>query len=468
MDMKAKQNERRSKMDRKAKPHEGHNSYSSSSSASASASPRRAPKNIGVGGGYTPCIVTETIVAREEFIRVTDEEQKRIKQVTALENERIMEVMRSDGTIQICPICLDELPPITPYEENEKGFLILCCNAVHCINCATKSKEFIYGTDKGQCYNCREPLRTPRYWAKSIKHDDKRHWILSKVGSFYMSGMEKGLKKNVNRAIRLYKRAAELGNAEASETLAQIYDRGDLGPPKNKQQARYYAEKGAHLGRPYAQDILSFMILDDPAPKDDPDHEERQVHLLTCAAYQGSAHGRIHLARIYQRRYNRIKDQFHADWKKNVQLALYWFGKAAESELEIPKLGALKANFALSRVASNLDVASTFIWHPRSRSIRDPLTGFSHIPFCTWALGRGGHYSTEVARYFTHSWNDICANCLLPHQEEQEPLKACARCKAFHYCSKNCQVEHWKAGHKNDCKGHWIEEFFPEIRKKPK
>jgi hypothetical protein len=27
-------------------------------------------------------------------------------------------------------------------------------------------------------------------------------------------------------------------------------------------------------------------------------------------------------------------------------------------------------------------------------------------------------------------------------------------------------VEHWKAGHKVDCnKGHWIEEFFPDIIK---
>jgi len=30
-------------------------------------------------------------------------------------------------------------------------------------------------------------------------------------------------------------------------------------------------------------------------------------------------------------------------------------------------------------------------------------------------------------------------------------LKACARCKAVVYCSRECQAAHWKAGHKGSC-----------------
>ena len=51
------------------------------------------------------------------------------------------------------------------------------------------------------------------------------------------------------------------------------------------------------------------------------------------------------------------------------------------------------------------------------------------------------------------SVQDHCANCdkkanALPKGDK---LKCCVRCHAAWYCSKDCQVEHWRAGHKNDC-----------------
>ena len=30
----------------------------------------------------------------------------------------------------------------------------------------------------------------------------------------------------------------------------------------------------------------------------------------------------------------------------------------------------------------------------------------------------------------------------------------------FHYCSKECQIKHWKVGHKHDCQKHWIQKFW--------
>ena len=36
--------------------------------------------------------------------------------------------------------------------------------------------------------------------------------------------------------------------------------------------------------------------------------------------------------------------------------------------------------------------------------------------------------------------------------ELKKPL-VCARCKGAAYCSKECQVKGWKAGHKQACKG---------------
>ena len=37
--------------------------------------------------------------------------------------------------------------------------------------------------------------------------------------------------------------------------------------------------------------------------------------------------------------------------------------------------------------------------------------------------------------------------------ERQQNLQRCGRCKSEFYCSKVCQKQHWKDGHKNKCKG---------------
>ena len=44
-----------------------------------------------------------------------------------------------------------------------------------------------------------------------------------------------------------------------------------------------------------------------------------------------------------------------------------------------------------------------------------------------------------------------CDNCGKDVQPG-EKFKQCSKCKAGWYCSKECQVEAWKAGHKKDCK----------------
>ncbi|EJK45795.1 hypothetical protein THAOC_35572, partial [Thalassiosira oceanica] len=44
-----------------------------------------------------------------------------------------------------------------------------------------------------------------------------------------------------------------------------------------------------------------------------------------------------------------------------------------------------------------------------------------------------------------------CANCS-KRAETGEKYKHCSKCRAQWYCSKECQVEAWRAGHKQDCK----------------
>ena len=41
-----------------------------------------------------------------------------------------------------------------------------------------------------------------------------------------------------------------------------------------------------------------------------------------------------------------------------------------------------------------------------------------------------------------------CSFCGQPSQD----LQRCSRCKGVSYCSRDCQKQHWKVGHKKECK----------------
>ena len=44
-----------------------------------------------------------------------------------------------------------------------------------------------------------------------------------------------------------------------------------------------------------------------------------------------------------------------------------------------------------------------------------------------------------------------CAACGTP-KTTKRPLHACSQCHTTHYCNRDCQMTHWKAGHKRVCK----------------
>lgn len=45
---------------------------------------------------------------------------------------------------------------------------------------------------------------------------------------------------------------------------------------------------------------------------------------------------------------------------------------------------------------------------------------------------------------------NTCLYCKKPQSELSKPLKRCAKCQKGHYCSRECQVAHWKT-HKVSC-----------------
>jgi hypothetical protein len=412
---------------------------------------------------YLQYIKNESKEGKEEFSLIFDDENKRVQQVVEKENQRIMQEMRTNGTIKVCPLCLDEIPAIKyndKWKSESCGMTMLCCGVIHCSHCKDKSLEFIFGKSKNtKCYNCREPIRTSFDWSKTIKPNDKRSWLLHAVGYEYMNGTG-GFKKDIKKkAMKFYKKAAELGNVYAQDELAfySFKDYRDSDTTKSFEafeEVICYIKKAADQGAVNSQYMLAAMFM-----KLNRNHEEG-FQLMTLAAFQGHQKARSALAFYYEQMFQKMSSVRDEAWKKNLLLTVYWYGKGAE----VKKIHS-EGSQSLPKMSLHLDLAMRSLWHPRDDDNRDPLPGYSHVPFCTLALAKGGQQTPLI---FSKSpfdcWKYRCANCGTKSREKQE-FKACARCKAFHYCRKKCQVQHWKAGHKIDCKGHWIEEFFPNIRK---
>ena len=84
------------------------------------------------------------------------------------------------------------------------------------------------------------------------------------------------------------------------------------------------------------------------------------------------------------------------------------------------------------------------------------------MPSAFFWLRKSRDMGYSKARKVLKEWESVgqsrCDNCS-KEAKACEKFKQCSKCKAQCYCSKECQVEAWKAGHKKDCKRATILKF---------
>ena len=82
------------------------------------------------------------------------------------------------------------------------------------------------------------------------------------------------------------------------------------------------------------------------------------------------------------------------------------------------------------------------------------IPGHSPIPKALfWARKaltvKTNDHVTELISMVENETKSHCANCR--KEAEGSSFKRCVRCLGAWYCGKECQVQHWKNGHKVDC-----------------
>ena len=225
------------------------------------------------------------------------------------------------------------------------------------------------------------------------------------LATSYGDGMAPVLRKSEEKAKQLLMKSANLGFALANSNslLAQSFFCGSRGFEKDQDEAYFRAS-------------VAFAL-------DDTNQEVAEVL------------GRLHYFRP-------------GIPKPSPYIACYYLNIAANED---------KNGTACYFCSNELVDLSKHLLHSQDR-----IPGFNVMPSAFFWLRKSRDMGYSKARKVLKEWESVgqsrCANCS-KEAKTGEKFKQCSKCKAQWYCSKECQVEAWKAGHKKDCKRATILKF---------
>ena len=148
-----------------------------------------------------------------------------------------------------CPICMQTMP----YGKNGICGVIYhpCCGTIICSGCVSASvEEMRQGTIKPWCAMCRVPVK--RTQKEQMKRYKERMKLMDAEAYFdlgirYKAG-DSGLPQDLNKALELWNRAAELGSIKAHYELGLRLYTGIGGEKDKKKAIQHYklAAIGGH------------------------------------------------------------------------------------------------------------------------------------------------------------------------------------------------------------------------------
>mmetsp|Transcript_14256 Transcript_14256/g.31859 ORF Transcript_14256/g.31859 Transcript_14256/m.31859 type:complete len:387 (-) Transcript_14256:238-1398(-) len=344
-----------------------------------------------------------------------------------------------------CPICLEKMDPITSGEKERRRFV--CCGNFYCGNCAVritekageelaKLKQAIQQTgqvDQAKvkqfeslcnCCMCRAPLAgDPKdTFAQTMNHAKKNAaWAQLSIGHRYMDGI--GVETNLVEAVRWFKLAAEQGHPWAMAKYGLCLFNG-TGIGQSLPNAVVWYKRSADLGFAVAQTYLGSLYMLGQGVRKDP---KEALRLFLLAANQGCSEAQNALGYCFASGDGVAQDLEHA---------LHWYTKAAEQ-------GDADAMWSVGKI---------LLQHACAKS--GDVTVIGTLPRAMkWfrkAASLGHANAIKSAAKYERASSMRCANCLKP-KSENGSLSKCKKCKVMRYCSKDCQVAHWRAGHKQEC-----------------
>mmetsp|Transcript_7932 Transcript_7932/g.11981 ORF Transcript_7932/g.11981 Transcript_7932/m.11981 type:complete len:503 (+) Transcript_7932:204-1712(+) len=424
-------------------------------------------------------VKAEDKLAHARFANIVNEEWERIEAVVDEELERIEGLGRQTKGFEVCAVCnkdlSNKLALVKKYGAGKVKYGIThCCGKIICYQCSPpSSRDFTtvlkQMTEKAEkeggpsvldvqlpgpqiCPNCNHVVKGNLTERQKFKWNEKFAaegipWGMFEVSVMLKAG--KGCQKNLKKAKKWMEKAAETNYDKAMHALAIEYSLE--GTPQSLLKAKDLLLGAADQGHDFSYHFLSVLYLGRGEGKNFPEKNlEKAKRFASLAAYyQNEAlmgndceqmmlcHSKSDGSFVAPR--DALPDSPEA---LQFQLMTYWAGKGAHLN------DSLRVGFS-NMLA--LFTSEKFI-HKYSGGCCFP--GYTTLPLAKKMLRKGEETSILIT-----AMSKKCIHCNKKNVDGS--MKQCSGCKVFYFCGQECQLKHWNAGHKRECKGeHWIKEFM--------
>eukprot|EP00984_Skeletonema_dohrnii_P028064 scaffold17881_cov148-Skeletonema_dohrnii-CCMP3373.AAC.8 len=380
--------------------------------------------------------------ARAQLIKELSDNEDRLELL--IESKRVADVVRLQDELhppldsEDCPICLETVKHV----NSKTTIRFYCCGGFTCTKCSDErmAKYTAEGFDemyRGKCPLCREKMPIEGDYKEIgsmlLKHANKgKAWAQMHVGNKYFNGRN-GYDLDRERGLKLIEESADQRDPDGLLHLALALAYSGETLERDESKYVHYLKEAADLGHPDAQLQLALTY-------ERQDNEKMLLHYITLAASRGDSTACCLLGGYFT----------NADCglPKSLILAKHYSEKSLEVDSFEPDDKPVSAyNFSLASLHLGLE---------RYEGVLN-IPGHSPIPtILFWARKAqegeslpiiGG--ATKLISIIEAKEKSRCTNCR--KEAEGSSFKRCVRCLGAWYCGKECQVQHWKAGHKVDC-----------------
>mmetsp|Transcript_28046 Transcript_28046/g.40098 ORF Transcript_28046/g.40098 Transcript_28046/m.40098 type:complete len:431 (+) Transcript_28046:88-1380(+) len=393
---------------------------------------------------YETGITSPETKARAQLIKELSDNEEQLELL--IESKRVAAVVRLQDELhppesEDCPICLETIKHV----NSETVVRFYCCGGFTCTKCGKEriDNSEIEGFDKmfrDKCPLCREKMsgEFKKMRTKILEHANKgRAWAQFHIGRWYSNetGKEIGIPIDKEKGLHFLKQAADQRDSDAFLEMAKM---SFTSPERDETKRMYYLKEAADLGNQIAQVLLADAFN---RQKDD----KGRLHYITLAASQGDPNALSNLGYLFMKG--------ECGLARSLILAKHYNGKSLKDTEKLAEIQCQHFAYVFSTVLFDLscDQYEGFLGIP----------GHSPIPeVLFWARRALEVEGNSLQEQETSNVIDLiseienktknhCANCR--KEAGCSSLMRCSRCLGAWYCGKECQVQHWKAGHKIDC-----------------